>query len=75
MKINFRGAQIIVEEAEVLVDIEKTINRQLNPVSTVEYSVVGFKSEKNHVVALGLYGCKLKQLPDNLFLLTSFNNT
>lgn len=71
MSAKVRGIKLPDEEVECLKVLEQIIGRKLPQVTTVEYSVVGFRVENAHIVGLGLYGCKIQKIPKQLFSLNS----
>ncbi|MFX0103006.1 MAG: leucine-rich repeat domain-containing protein [Candidatus Hodarchaeota archaeon] len=66
--VEVNGISIVKKESEALKSLENVIKRHLTVASTVDYSVVGFMVENNHVIALGLYGCNLNAFPRELFV-------
>lgn len=66
-----QGVQLFQPEANVLLEIELQINRNIPKVTQIGWNTFGFTATNNHVTGLGLYSQGLKSLPESLPKLTN----
>jgi len=70
--IKTRSALIPRFEADILKEIEKELNREFNLVEKIEWNTqMGFSTNDNRIIGIGLYRCNISELPMSLGRLNS----